>query len=354
MPRLRCGVVPLTPPRTSWTAAELLNVEFPPVRWAVPNLLAEGLNLLAGAPKLGKSWLALNLAVSVASGSAALGKVDVDEGDVLCLALEDPGRRLQSRLRMVLGDRPGPDRLTLATTCDPMPEGGDQIRRWLDAHPDARLVIVDVFGKVRGRPDARQDRYTADYSSVSELKKIADDAGVCMLVVHHTRKMASEDFLDAVSGTQGLAGAADAVLVLTRSRGAAGAVLKVTGRDVEEAEHALDFDATTGRWRLLDGPASDYGMSAERRAILDALRDEPGLGPTAIADKSGVRLGSVKHLVRKMVDDGQLDTDGAGHYLPVHFIHPVHSSPRSPSGVNGERGEQSERLDTTEVIPDAS
>ena len=98
--------------RTTWTAAELLTVEFPPARFAVPGLIAEGANLLVGSPKLGKSWLALNLGVAIACGGCALGRVPVVAGDVLYLALEDSGRRLQSRLRQILCDDPAPERLT--------------------------------------------------------------------------------------------------------------------------------------------------------------------------------------------------------------------------------------------------
>lgn len=328
--------------RTAWTADELMRVEFPPQRWAVPGVIAEGSNLLAGPPKLGKSWLALNLGVAIASGGLALGKVPVDQGDVLYLALEDTGRRLQDRLRRVLHDDPAPPRLTLETWCQPLAEGGAAyVEEWLGWHPDARLVIVDVFSRVRGQVSERANRYDADYAAMASLKDIADRCGVPFLVVHHTRKQAAEDFLDTVSGTHGLAGAADAVLVLARSRGSAEATLKVTGRDVEEAEYALNFAADIGTWQMLDGPASDYEQSNERRRILTAVRETPGAGPKAIADASGVKYDVVKHLVRKMVDADQLDTDGDGHYFPVH--HSLHS-PRSPFTEDSEQSEHSERV----------
>jgi hypothetical protein len=319
--------------RTSWNAVELMATDFPEPRWAVDGIIAEGASLLAGAPKLGKSWLALNLSVAIASGGHALGKVRCDEGDVLYLALEDNGRRLQSRMRMVLQGAPPPPRLSFAISCEPLLDGGaDRIREWLDKHPDARLVIVDVFTRVRGAVSDKANRYEADYIAMSIVKAIADDYGVAILVVHHTRKASAEDFLDAVSGTQGIAGAADAVLVLSRSRGRAQAVLKVTGRDVAEAEYPLDFDAGIGTWKLLDGPASDYEVSDERRRILHALRESEGLGPKAIAEAADVKYDVVKHLVRRMVDDGQLDTDGNGHYF--HSLHSLRS-PFTTSPVNG-------------------
>ncbi len=158
-------VVTLPRPRTSWTAAELLAATFPPPRWAVPGLIAEGLTLLVGAPKVGKSWAAWDLAVAVASGGIAFGKVPVEAGDVLYLALEDTPRRLQSRLCKVLQGSAPPDRLTISTACLTLPDGGgEQIGRWLTAHPAARLVIVDVFARVRGRTAGSQvSAYEADY-----------------------------------------------------------------------------------------------------------------------------------------------------------------------------------------------
>jgi DNA-binding MarR family transcriptional regulator len=127
--------------------------------------------------------------------------------------------------------------------------------------------------------------------------------------------------------------------VLTRSRNTKQAVLKITGRDVEEAEHALELDAAMGVWTMLDGPATDYTLSDERRSILAALRDTEGLGPKQIAEASGVTHDVVKHLVRKMAEDGQIDTDGNGHYFPIHSIHCVHSEPEAVNAVNRVNGE---------------
>jgi hypothetical protein len=292
-------------------------------------LIAEGANLLVGSPKLGKSWLALNLGVAIACGGRALGRVPVDAGDVLYLALEDSGRRLQSRLRQILCDDPAPERLTLETWCEPLAEGGeDRIEAWLAEKSDARLVIVDVFARVRSHVDNRMNRYDADYAAMSSFKDLSDRWGAPFLVLHHTRKQSAEDYLDTVNGTHGLAGAADAVLALTRSRGSADATLKVTGRDVQEAEYALNFAADIGAWQILDGLASDYEQSKQRRQIMTTVRDVPGVGPKQIADTTGLSHDVVKHLVRKMVDADQLDTDGSGHYFAVdHSLH----SPRSPS-----------------------
>lgn len=325
---------PRRPPRrTRWTARELMEEVFPETRWAVPRLIPAGFTLIAGSPKVGKSWLAGNLAMAVGSGGKAFGTIDVEAGDVLYLALEDNGRRLQKRLKMMLQGAPAPDRLTLETVSPKMHEGGAElITDWLDAHPDARLVIVDVLKKVRGSAAKGANTYDFDYETGTAFKQIADAYDIALVVLHHTRKGESEDFLDAVSGTQGIAGAADTVAVLTRPRGSTTGVFKLTGRDVDESERALDFDADTGTWKLLDGPAVDYVVSDQRRAILRHLRTHEGDGPKAIAGATKVSYQTVRHLVRRMVDAGELDTDGKGHYFapvtpitPIHSVHSVHN-----------------------------
>ena len=312
------------PPRTSWTAAELMACDFPEPRWAVPGIIAEGLTLLAGAPKVGKSWLALGLGVAVATGGKALGALDVTAGDVLYMALEDPPRRLQERLTKVLAGATAPGRLTLSIACEPIPAGGAQrISAWLDAHPDARLVVVDVFAKVRGAGSANGNQYEADYTAMSALKQIADRYGVAIIVVHHTRKASAEDFLNEVSGTNGLAGAADAIAVLRRQRGAADAVLHVTGRDVEESEHALSWVPALGSWHLLTGQASDYSLGDTRRAILDHLRRVEACTPKQVADALDIPHSTARGTLKRMFDDGQIDTDGHGAYFPLSPVTPV-------------------------------
>ncbi|GAB2915526.1 AAA family ATPase [Streptomyces mayteni] len=304
--------------RTAWTADELMGIEFPEPRWAVPGILAEGVSLLAGPPKVGKSWLSLGLGLSVAAGGRAFDTVPVEGGPVLYLALEDTPRRLQTRMGKILGGQPAPAGLTLATTCPPLPQGGaEAIAQWVERNPDARMVIIDVFAKMRGVSMPGASAYDADYAAVGHAKRVADHYGIAVVLVHHVRKAASDDFLSEVSGTNGLAGAADATLVLKRARGQADGVLHVTGRDVDEAEYALRFHSAAGAWQLLDGPAADHTIGDTRAAILRHVREHPGAKPKDIATAlPGMDADTIRRTCSRMAADGQLTKDTKGRYFP--------------------------------------
>ncbi len=334
---------------SAWSAVDLMAATFAEPRWAVPGVIVSGLTLLAGAPKLGKSWLALALTVAVSSGGRALGKVKVEQGEALYLALEDTPRRLQSRLGIVLEGDPPPAGLTFATDWPVFPEGGaDQLDQWLDAHPSCRLVAVDVLARIRGTVSERENAYAADYRAMVKLKDLADDHDCAIVVVHHTRKAASEDFLDTVSGTNGLAAAADTIAVLSRSRGSADATLNITGRDVDEAKIPLSL--TGGVWTMLDGPADDYDLGDTRRAILHLLRDEEALTPKVLAERLGIKEATARQTCRRMVDAGQLDTDGAGHYMvPLSPVTPV--TPVTPPDPHDEVSDTASRHLSLETPP---
>jgi hypothetical protein len=324
--------------RTTWTAAELLAEQLPEQRWAIDGLLAEGLAFFAGAPKLGKSWMALGLGIAVASGGYALGKIPVEQGDVLYLALEDNARRLQSRLRMLLGNDAAPHRLHLQTEWSRLDEGGvDQLTAWLDDHPETRLVIVDVWTRVRPWTRESGSHYQADYEAASLLQAIAISRGIAIVAVYHTRKAESTDFVETVQGTFGTAGAADSILVVKRTRGEADATLHVTGRDVIEQELALRFDHDTGGWTFL-GDAAEYALGETRKTLLEALREHGRLKPVQASEVTGVERELVRKTLQRMFRDGQIGADD-GHYL---LLSPVPGVPESQeAGTVGHLGQPS-------------
>lgn len=326
-----------------WTAAGLLAEEFPEPRWAVPDLVAEGLNVLVGAPKLGKSWLCLGLAVAVASGGRALGRIAVEQGAVLYCALEDTPRRLQNRLRLVLGNDAVPDGLDIVTRVPRLPLLAEYLDGWLDDHRDARLVIVDVLRKVRPLSDGKGNVYNEDYDTLAALKDLADKYGIAVVVVHHTRKSVDDaDVFNEVSGSTGLTGAADAILVCKRARNTAEAVMHVTGRDVNEHEYGMRWDSARCMWTLLDEPVALATMGATRRQIADFLTTNQGSTPQEIAIGTGLKVNTVQVNVRRMVADDQLDSDGAGRYLTALSV-------SSPSVVSASGSAATDTADTTDT-----
>jgi hypothetical protein len=320
------------------SAAALMAMRFEQPRWAVPGLIPEGLFLIAARPKMGKSWLMLNVSVAVAAGGRALGSVPVEPGDVLYLALEDTPRRLQGRLVTMLEvAEEAPERLALMTEWPRLDDGGlTAIGAWLEAHPNARLVVIDTLAKVRARTKRRDSNaYEDDYEALAGLKRLADKYEVAIGVVHHQRKLAATDPLDTISGTLGLSAGPDTILILTRSRGEADAVLHVTGRDVEEARHAMRWEASIGTWSLLGLPSAD--LSSERAAVLRLLMDSPSaVRPAEAAEQLGESKGATRKLMWSMAGDGQLSGDGVGgYYLPVRVTGHSGNAGNTGNGSNG-------------------
>jgi hypothetical protein len=311
------------------SARDLMGKTFPPIKFVVPGYLVEGLTVFAGAPKLGKSWLALGWALAVASGSEAFGSIPCVQGDVLYLALEDNERRLQSRMRYMQVDDAS-DRLTFYTDWPDL--DGDcipRLRSWLENAIAPRLVIVDVFAKVRGANTGRETQYEADYRLAAMLQQVALEFSVAIVLIHHTRKMDADDPFDTVSGTRGITGAADSVLVLKRDQGTQQPVLYGRGRDLEEVETAMQFDKETGAWSVL-GAAWQVADTAERREIQEVLgRSVDPMTPTEIAEILGKSRQNVQKMLARMLDDNKVNRVTTGRYTLVSLVSPVsHNNPR--------------------------
>lgn len=303
--------------------ADLGTMTFPDIKWIVPMYLPEGCTILAGRPKLGKSWLALDIALAVARGAYCLGDIKCPQGEVLYLALEDNARRLQSRIRKVTSagcDDKWPQAVDYATTWPRCDEGGLQaIREWLDSKENPRLVIVDVLAQFRSGRGGQESLYEADYRAVKGLQELAAEYSIAIVVVHHVRKgMGDADPFERVSGTMGLTGAADTTVILDRDSN--GCTLYARGRDLEEYERAVTFDRTTCRW-LAQGDASEVRRTDERSQILTALEDatEP-LSPKDIEIATGMKGLNVRQLLYKMAKAGDVIKTKRGHYC--HLLSP--------------------------------
>jgi hypothetical protein len=295
--------------RTSWTAADLMATTFPPARFAVPNLIPEGLTFFAGAPKLGKSYLALGLGIAIASGGRALGTLEVEQGEVLFLSLEDSPRRIRERLEQVLAGEVPPEGLHFETEWPRLGSGGaERIEEWIGEHPGVRLVIVDVFTRIRAPELKRADLYRADYEAATEMQAIAIRCGVAIVLIYHTRKTEDPDFVAMMSGTFGLAAGADTILVARRSRGEADATLFATGRDIHEQELALRFSPHAGTWAIL-GDAAVYNLGETRRELLEAVTAHGTLSPKTASEVTNVSHDLARQTLRRMAQDGQLKAD---------------------------------------------
>jgi RecA-family ATPase len=297
------------------TANDLQSKTFDPLRYVVPGYVPEGATLLVSRPKLGKSWLVLDLCIAIAAGRFTLGTLKPTMGDVLYLAMEDGERRLQRRMTKLLPTfgEAWPSRLTLATDWKRANEGGlDDIKAWCASVHKPAAVVVDTLEKFRTRHNSQNNSYSFDYDAVAGLQKIAIEYGIAIIIVHHDRKANADDPFDTISGTLGLTGAADTILILKRE--ARGVILYVRGRDIEESESLMQFNKESCKWTI-QGPAAELCKSNERTAILEAVAACDGpIKVEAIMAATGSTRVATDSLLSRMVEDGDLVRVGRGLY----------------------------------------
>jgi hypothetical protein len=304
-----------------YTALELVVWEAQPTRWAVEGLLPEGLALLAGRPKQGKSWLALQLALAITEGRPALGSLPVTQGEALYLALEDPPRRLKERQERLLAGRKAPGGLGYIDLIPRMDRGGlDALRELVESNRALRLVVIDTLACFRPLTPTQGDPYVLDYRVMTPLKRLAEEHHLALLVVHHQRKLPAEDPVDTVTGSVGLTGAVDTVMVLERPRLDPQATLYMKSRDMEMKELALAWDDDTCTWRLT-GTAEESRRSDERRAILNLLTESPEpLTPKQVAEALGKNHSTTKNILWQMARQQLLAVTSSGGYsVPRHL-----------------------------------
>ena len=217
----------------------------PPI---IGGLLYPGTYILAGAPKLGKSFLMAQLAYHVSTGTDMWG-FPVQKGSVLYLALEDDYGRLQKRLYKMFGVETAKN-LYFGIEAPSLGDGLiDLLEGFVEEHPDTRLIIVDTLQKVRGSSDGHT--YSSDYQDICQLKRFTDSKNLCLMIVHHTRKQQSEDRFDTISGTNGLLGAADGAFLLTKAKRTANdAMLDIARRDQQDQRLHLVRNTKTLLWDM--------------------------------------------------------------------------------------------------------
>lgn len=300
---------------TSW--AELLTMQFPEPVWAIPKLLPVGLTFLAGRPKLGKSWLALQIAQAVATGGVALGE-RVQRGNVLYLALEDSLCRIRERGK--LQGMPPNAAVAFADRWDALMMGGlATLQAELD-RTRPRLVVLDTFSRVAGNAD--QQDVSEMTAILANLQRAAQDHNAAILCIDHHRKRGGfeTNAIDDILGSTAKSAVADAVWGLYRDWGAHNATLHVVGRDLEEREIDLSFDGATMTWQI-EGDATEVRQSAVRANVLQAIRELTEVGEpattAAIAAHLNANKGTVSHGIAELLKQGKIERgEGKGRAKP--------------------------------------
>lgn len=233
------------------SSAELSQKQLEPPRFIVENLIPEGLTLLVAPSKSFKSWMSLDLAISVATGTKFLNRMTC-QGTALYAALEDSEYRLKERQEKVFNGRPAPEHLYITRSATNLDNGLiDQLEMFVQKKPDTQLIIIDTFQMVRSMNNSR-NAYSKDYKDCGRLKEFADKHRLAMILVHHTSKFVNEtDPFANINGTTGIMGAADTAIMMTRADKETGfAKMNITGRDIQEEEYQMRFDFTKFRWQI--------------------------------------------------------------------------------------------------------
>ncbi|MBF0436222.1 MAG: AAA family ATPase [Magnetococcales bacterium] len=292
-----------------FSMADLLSLTFDPVAFTVDNLLAQGVYILGGKPKVGKSWMALHLLLSVAYGDSAFGNMAVNKGQALYISLEDHKHRLFKRVKQVCAASPSTD-LFFEIQWPRLGHGCvEALDKWLASHPETKLVVFDTLARIRAPRKNNDDLYASDYALVSAFKEISERHKTTVILVHHLRKMGSDDPADMLSGTTGLAGGVDGTLILVKTKGGKTLTLHRSGRDLREDEPLiLEWDKERGTWTCLDEKSAILrNITGDQQAVIDILAASVyPMTPKEVAEEWGRDSDKVRKLMARMVDNGLL------------------------------------------------
>ena len=287
----------------------------PPI---IDGLLHTGTYLFVGAPKVGKSFLMAQLAYHVSTGLPLWGYT-VHKGTVLYLALEDDHRRLQERLYRMFGTD-STDRLHFAIYAKQLGGGlEEQLKKFVREHPDTRLIIIDTLQKIR-EVGGEKYSYSSDYEVMGRLKRFADESGVCLLLVHHTRKQQADDKFEMISGTNGLLGAADGAFLLQKEkRTDNAAILDISGRDQQDQRLYLTREVERLVWQLERAETELWKAPPDPvleavAALVTAEGPEWSGTPTELAEAVSVGIKPNALTLRLNVNAGRLLDEYGVHY----------------------------------------
>jgi hypothetical protein len=300
------------------SAADLYAEDIPDLEFVVEDILPVGATLFVGRAKDGKSLACWNLLFAVATDGKVFGRYKVTPGPVLYLALEDGKRRAQQRLKA---------QMRAANMTEPpanfelqywdAPRVGDgleeKLHAWIDTHPGAKLIVVDILEKVRPLRTKGGSVYGDDYAAVTSLQRLAQERGIAVLIVHHVSKSKVEDFRTGPSGAESLLGGVDTLWSLKRIAGETSAMLQITGREVlEHADIPMQFK--DGFWTAMFA-ADGVVLNPAHQAIITMLRSAGSpMTPTQLATELRVNLNTMKVHLMRLVERGLVAKVGEGQY----------------------------------------
>jgi len=246
-------------------------MDLPATKFVIKDLLPQGLTIIGGAPKVGKSWLMLDWCVRIAKGET-IWNFPTTKGTTLYVSLEDTASRLQERLLSVTNEAPN---VFFTTFSFKIGEGlEEQIKSFVADHPGTALIVIDTFQMIRNT--GSEVSYASDYNEIEILKKLAEELKITILLVHHLRKQGDSDPFNMLSGTNGLAGGVDTMFVLDKSkRCSTNAMLYCSGRDIEDREIELCFDKDNCVWNFVSDSSDNPEMLLpdEMQKLIEMMKE---------------------------------------------------------------------------------
>ena len=292
------------PLQTRWTQEQLAAAEFPEPEGPVPGLIPNGLTILGGRPKRGKSWLMLQAGCTLAIGGKFL-EHDLHLGRVLYYALEDRPRRLKDRTAKL--GIPDYALIEYELTVKPLHLGGMAAIEQAARHGGYAMLVIDTIRRALPGKDFNKDGALFD-DILSQLQSLAQQTHIAIVAILHTRKGSAgyeQDPVDDVLGSTGLTAAADQVLALYTEQGRKGATLKGRGRDLDDIDLALEFDPLTSAWQSL-GETGEARNRETRAEILDALADLGKVQAHTIAKTLGKDYSNTHKLIAALWTTGKI------------------------------------------------
>jgi len=305
--------------------SEIQAADYPEMEWLVDGVLpARGLVVLAGRPKSGKSWLVLDLALSVAAGADCMGRPVGTTGATIYLALEDSPARIKERSEII---GLSSDNAYIATSWWAADQGGYEELQEMVRELQPKLIIIDTLAAFKaGSAVVRKPQFEIDYEQARKLKTIADENNCCVLIVHHTRKADADDVFDTISGTLGLNAVADSIAILQHSRTSNVGKLHITGRDVSNEQFAVAF--VDGRWIISDSATQTEETTRDK--VVRTIRQWGPAKPRELRDiaaQEGIGYDALRQSLRRLAAEGVVAQDELGRYYCPYTTNPTTHTP---------------------------